>query len=498
VNLAAIIDAHPRDAVALLSRGRTTTYGELRAQVAAMQGGLVARGLHPGDRVALVAPNNWFFVVSYLAALGAGAVVVPLNPMAPAMELERELAAVGARTAVVGPSGREAFAGVDRSAVGLEEVFVPEGAELEGATSLEELFSAEPAPVVDRAEGDDALLMFTAGTAGPPKAARLTHGNLLANLDQVQRHPGLAVRPQDVGMGVLPLFHIFGLNAVLGLALRAGASVVLVERFDPASTLDAVREHGITILAGAPPVFAAWAALSGVPRETLATVRLAVSGGAPLGEETAAAFRTRFGIPIWEGYGLTETAPIVSSSLAGGEPRPGSIGVPVPGVEVRLVDEEGEDALEGDPGEIWVRGPNVFPGYWHDEAATAAVLTPEGWLRTGDVAVTDDDGYLYLVDRVKDLIIVSGFNVFPAEVEDVLVEHPGIAQAAVVGVEHPHSGETVKAYVVPEPGHLLEEDEVIAFCAERLARYKCPTAVTFVDALPEGLVGKVLRRALRT
>jgi long-chain acyl-CoA synthetase len=163
-----------------------------------------------------------------------------------------------------------------------------------------------------------------------------------------------------------------------------------------------------------------------------------------------------------------------------------------------LVDAEGEDALEGDPGEIWVRGPNVFPGYWQDEAATSNVRTREGWLRTGDVAVTDDDGYLYLVDRAKDLIIVSGFNVFPAEVEDVLVEHPGIAKAAVVGVEHPHSGETVKAYVVPEPGHLLEEDEVISFCAERLARYKCPTAVTFVDSLPEGLVGKVLRRALRS
>jgi long-chain acyl-CoA synthetase len=496
VNLATIIDPHPDDAIALLSRGRTTTYGELREQVAAMRGGLAARGLKPGDRVALVAPNNWFFVVSYLAALGAGAVVVPLNPMAPAKELERELAVVGARMAVVGPSGREAFAGVDRSAVGLEEVFVPEGADLEGATSLEELFSAEPAPVVDRAEGDDALLMFTAGTAGPPKAARLTHGNLLANLDQVQRHPGLAVRPQDVGLAVLPLFHIFGLNAVLGLALRAGASVVLVERFDPASTLEAVREHGVTLLAGAPPVFSAWAGLSGVAREALATVRLAVSGGAPLATETAEAFRSRFGLPIWEGYGLTETSPIVSSSLAGGEPRPGSIGVPLPGVEVRLVDEEGEDALEGDPGEIWVRGPNVFPGYWQDEATTAAVVTPDGWLRTGDVAVTDDDGYLYLVDRAKDLIIVSGFNVFPAEVEEVLVEHPGIAQAAVVGVEHPHSGETVKAYVVVEPGRLLEEEEVISFCADRLARYKCPTAVTFVDSLPEGLVGKVLRRAL--
>src|SRR5207302_1743999 len=190
--------------------------------------------------------------------------------------------------------------------------------------------------------------------------------------------------------------------------------------------------------------------LTNVDPDALISVRLAASGGAPLAPETAEAFRQRFTIPIWEGYGLTETSPIVTSSRVGGEPRPGSIGVPIPGVEVRLVDEGGEDALAGDPGEIWVRGPNVFPGYWQDPEATAAVLTPEGWLRTGDVAVTDDDGYLYIVDRAKDLIIVSGFNVFPAEVEEVLASHPGIAESAVVGEQHPYSGETVKAFVVPE------------------------------------------------
>jgi len=212
----------------------------------------------------------------------------------------------------------------------------------------------------------------------------------------------------------------------------------------------------------------------------------------------AEAFQARFDRPIWQGYGLTETAPIVSSSLVGGEPKRGSIGLPLPGIDVRLVDADGEDSLAGDPGEIWVRGPNVFPGYWNDAEATALVLTDDGWLKTGDIAVTDDDGYLYLVDRAKDLIIVSGFNVFPAEVEEVLLEHPGIAEAGVVGVNHPYSGEAVKAYVVSRPGRHLEEDEVIEFTAERLARYKCPTKVTFVESLPQGLVGKVLRRALRT
>jgi long-chain acyl-CoA synthetase len=497
MNFATLADRHPESSTALISQGRVTTYGQLRRQVEELRGGLVRAGLEPGDRLAITTANTWFFVVSYLATLGVGAVAVPLNPQAPPVELEAELAATGARMAVVGPRGRDSFAGVDRMAVELERVLVPEGVRLDAAEPLEELFGGEPAPVVARDEQDDAVLMFTAGTAGPRKAARLTHGNLLANLQQVEAHPGLVGGRDDVALGVLPLFHIFGLNAVLGLALYAGSSIVLLERFDPASSLEAVREHGITVVAGAPPLFGAWASVPGADASSLASVRLVVSGGAPLADEVADAFRARFDKPIWQGYGLTETSPIVSSSLVGGEPKKGSIGLPLPGVDVRLVDAEGEDALSGDPGEVWVRGRNVFPGYWNDPEATALVLTDDGWLKTGDIAVTDDDGYLYLVDRAKDLIIVSGFNVFPAEVEEALLEHPGIAEAGVVGVNHPYTGEAVKAYVVAKPGRHLEEEEVIEFCAERLARYKCPTSVTFVDQIPQGLVGKVLRRELR-
>jgi long-chain acyl-CoA synthetase len=503
VNLATIIDPHPDDAVALVDRSRTTTYGDLRRQAGSLRAGLVRLGVEPGDRVALLAPNNWFFVVPYLAALGAGAAVVPLNPASTTAELERQLAATGARVAVVGPSGREAFARVDRTAAGLEHVLALEGTRIDGAETLQDYFDAVPAdgvPVaaVDRSPDDIAALLFTAGTAGAPKAAVLTHGNLLANLDQVMRHPGLADRPDDVVLGVLPLFHIFGLNVVLDLALRVGGTIALVERFDPLSCVETIVTNGVTVVAGAPPMFEAWSTARGIDADAFRTVRLAVSGGAPLPVSVSEAFEARFGVPVWEGYGLTEAAPIVSSSLVGGEPRKGSIGVPLPGVEVRLVDAEGEDALGGDSGEIWVRGPNVFPGYWQDEEATAVARTPDGWLRTGDIAVADDDGYLYIVDRAKDLIIVSGFNVFPAEVEEVLLEHPGITAAAVVGVEHPHSGETVTAFVVAEPGRHLEEDEVIEFTADRLARYKCPTKVTFVETLPQGLVGKVLRRALRS
>ncbi|MBW3556364.1 MAG: AMP-binding protein [Actinobacteria bacterium] len=498
MNLATIIEGHPQDAVAFVSRGVPTTYGELRGRVAELRSGLALLGVTPGDRVAIVSANNWLFVVSYLAVTGVGAVAVPLNPTSPSSELQSELSAVGARLAIVGPGAAGAMAGLAPGATSVERVIVPDGVELPGATPFEQLLGGEPAPVVERADHDLAVLMFTAGTSGAPRAAMLSHGNLRSNLDQMQRHPGSALSAADVCLGVLPMFHIFGLNVLLGLSLHAGASVVLIERFDPVSALESIRNHGITVVAGAPPMFQAWAALAEPDPAAMATVRLAVSGAAPLLPQVASAFEARFGRPLFQGYGLTEASPTVSSSVIGGIPKRGSIGLPLPGVEVRLVDEEGEDSLVGDAGEIRVRGPNVFAGYWEDPAASSAVLGEDGWLRTGDVAVADDDGYLYIVDRAKDLILVSGFNVYPAEVEEALLDHPGIAEVAVVGVGHPQTGETVKAFVVAGPGHHLEEDQVIDFCASRLARYKCPTKVVFIPELPHGLGGKLLRRALQS
>ena len=497
-NLATIGDRGEPDATALVSRGRPTTYGELADQVARLRGGLARLGVEPGDRVALLAANNPWFVVGYLATLGAGAVAVPLNPASPAAELRAELNAVGPRVAMVGASGRDAMAGLGAGATPLEHVLVPDGVDLAGATGLDEVMDGEPGAIAARDDDDLAVLVFTSGTGGSPKAAMLTHGNLLANLEQMQRHPGRRLDPDDVAFGVLPAFHIFGLNVVIGLTLYAGASMVLVERFDPASALETIKNHRITIVAGAPPMFQAWATMPDADPGALRSVRLAVSGAAPLPPEVGAAFEARYGVPLFQGYGLTEASPTVTSSVVGGTPRPGSIGCALPGIEVRLVDDDGEDALHGDEGEIWVRGPNVFAGYWKDAEATSAALTPDGWLRTGDVAIADDDGYLYLVDRIKDLVIVSGFNVYPAEVEDVLLEHPGVAEVAVVGMSHPHTGETVRAFVVVAPAAHLEEDEVIEFCAGRLARYKCPTKITFVEELPHGLGGKLLRRALRS
>lgn len=496
MNLASLIDAHPAGDVALLSRRGVVTYGELREQVAGLRGGLAGLGLRPGDRVAIVCANNPWFVVSYLAVLSLGGVAVPLNPRSPSPELAAQLAVSTPRAAVVGPTGRAAFAGMARPAApGLEHVVAPAGVELPGALVLEELRAADPVPVADRDPSDVAVLASTAGTSGLAKAAMLTHGNLRANLEQMQLLEERRIRSDDVSLAALPMFHIYGLNVVLGLSLAAGGAAVLVERFDAATTLESIVEAGCTVVAGAPPMWRAWAELPDAPADALARVRLAGTGAAKLPEEVRAAVAERFGVALTEGYGLTEASPVVTTAAASTTAPAGSIGRPLPGVELRLVDGD-EDALLGDPGEIWVRGPNVFPGYWDDPDATAATLTADGWLRTGDVAVADEDGNLVLVDRLRDIVIVSGFNVFPAEVERALIDHPGVADVAVVGVEDHDTGEALKAWVVPAPGHVIEEDELIAFCGERVAPYKCPRTVVLTDELPQGVTGKVLRRAL--
>jgi len=450
VNVAEIIDGHPGDAVALADPARTMTYGELRAETAAARGALLERGVAPGDRVALAIGNTWEFPVVFLAVVGVGAIAVPLNPDSPGPERARQTDAVGA-TALL-----EA---------------VPAG--------------TRSAPVAARADGDLACMLFTAGTAGTPRAAMLTHGNLLANQAQMQAHPGRALVAGDVTLGAIPMFHIYGLNVVLLLTLRAGGAVALVPHFDPRAPLP----PGVTVVPGVPAMWRDWLATHA--EGMFPPLRLALSGAAALGADVAAAWRAR-GVAVHEGYGLTEAGPTVTSSAGDAPAKDGSIGVPLPGVEVRLVGADGEDVLAGDPGEVWVRGPNVFAGYWGDPTPA---LTPEGWLRTGDIAVADGDGWLYLVDRAKDVINVSGFKVFPAEVEEALAEHPAVAAAAVVGAPHSHSGETVAAFVVATAP--LTAEELTAFCAARLARYKCPTSVTFVDALPFGMAGKVLRRSLR-
>ncbi len=503
MNLAHLIDAHDAQGVALISRGRDTTYGELRDQVAHLRGGLAGIGVQSGDRVAMLCGNGRHFVITYLATLGLGAVAVPLNPTSPAPEIERELAAVSAKVVVVEPTAAAAWAGVDRAAVpSVVAVVATEhtvsritgGGPMPGSIELTELLLSDPVPVVEVEPDTLAVLMFTSGTAGSPRAAMLSHGNLQANLDQ-GRSAQVGIEHSDVVFGVLPMFHIFGLNVVLGLTLARGATIVLVQRFDPSTALETIRERGVTVVPGAPPMWLAFSHFDEAPADSFATVRLALTGAAKMPEEAMRRLRDRFGLELSEGYGLTEASPVVTSS-AGLPTKIGSVGKVLDGVDVRLVDESGDDALEGDAGEIWVKGPNVFQGYLHDPEQTAKVLTADGWLRTGDIATVDADGYLYLVDRAKDLIIVSGFNVYPAEVEEILTEHPGVAEVGVVGVPHPHTGEAVKAFVVPGAGADLDEEQLIHWCLDHLARYKCPTKIIFVPELPRNVSGKLLRRSL--
>ena len=497
MNLATLFADHPAERTAIVTGGDRITYGQLSAEVEKTRGVLVSLGLEPGDRVAILCATNFRFVRAWFGILGAGMVAVPLNPQSPAPEIERELAQVGAKAVIAGPAGIGVLEQVDRSVVPtLKQVLRPSGVGLPDSVDLDVLReTVKPAPMVERADGDLACLMFTSGTAGAPKAAMLTHGNLAANLRQNMATSGKLVRPDDVVLCVLPLFHIMGLNSILNLSLYAGATLVLQERFDPMTVFETIADEQISVLVGPPTMWAALSQVDLVADDALKTIRIAVSGAATLPNRVVEEVAGRFGVRILEGYGLTEAAPGVTRATDDDTPI-GSIGRPMAGMEVRIVDAAGDDVYIGDEGEILVRGDNVFVGYLDDPEATARAIDPQGWLHTGDIAVVDDDGFVYIVDRAKDLIIVSGFNVFPAEVERVLNAHPGVVESGVVGVPHPHTGESVKAFIVAEPGRVLEEDDLIEWCATELARYKCPTKIDLVDEIPRGLGGKIIRREL--
>lgn len=493
MNLAHVLDGHDPGSIALIAAGRETSYGELTGAVDRLRGGLASHGIDIGDRVVLLCGNSTHFVTAYFAVIGLGAVAGPLNPLSPAPELQTEVARAGAKAVVVEEPSAAAWSGVDRHAVPtVEIVLAVDGAPAgDDALPFDDVMHDEPVPIAEVGADFPAVLIFTSGTAGAPRAAALSHGNLRASIRQTQTAGD--VTADDVIFGVLPLFHIFGLNIVMTLGLAVGATVMLVERFNPRSSADSIRTGGVTVVPGVPAMWTAFADLEGLPAESFAHVRIALSGAAPLPVTVFRRFHERFGVEIAEGYGLTETAATVTTSL--GHPiRPGSVGRALDGVDVRLVNADG-DALVGDIGEVWVRGPNVFHGYYGDPAASAAVLH-DGWLLTGDMATADDDGFVYLVDRAKDLVIVSGFNVFPAEVEHVLAAHPAVAEAGVVGVEHHRTGEAVKAYVVRQPGADVDEGTLIEHCLDHLARYKCPTTVVFVEELPRSDTGKLVRRRL--
>lgn len=483
--------------VVLVTGERTITYDQLEHRVRRVAGALAGLGVAKGDRVALLLGNVPEFVEALHAIWRLGAVAAPLNVMLTPDELGYVLADAEAKVVVADRAYLPAALAVRDRLAELDHVVVARGRSPRRTLSYEKLVDrAEEPPPVALDEGDLALLAYTAGTTADPKGAMLTHGNLLANLDQMSQVPALREAESDVVLLALPLFHIYALNVVLGITLRERATAILVERFDPTATLELVERHRVTVLFGAPPMFSAWLRAAGERDVDLSSVRLAVSGAAPLPGEVLLAFGERFGVTIWEGYGLTETGPAVTTNALGEEARPDSIGRVLPGVNVRLVDEGGQDVDEGDPGEIVVRGPNVFSGYWRKPEETASAFR-DGWFRTGDVAYRDEDGYLNIVDRAKDLVIVSGFNVYPKEVEEAIAAHPGVAECTVIGEPDERSGEAVKAFVVPAPGADLTPEEVMEACRRRLARFKWPKDVEIVPELPKHVTGKVLRRRLR-
>lgn len=477
------------DKVALIvdGSGDRITFAHVDEESDRVAAALQSRGVAPGDRVAIMMHNVPEFVTAYFGILKAGAVVVPLNILLTPAEVGSILQDCGA-VAVLSAEPFEPVAGAA----------APDGVDVVSTARWTE-FVREGGRVTDVARDDDdlAVLAYTSGTTGAPKGAMLTHGNLLANLRQQMAVPEDHVREDDVLFLALPLFHIFGLNVTVGLMVKTGATGVLVDRFEPVPALRAIQNHKVTVVFGAPTMFGAWVSLPGADQYDLSRVRLAVSGAAPLAPEVLRDFRDMFGVDIYEGYGLTETAPSLTSARMATSVRPGSVGLPLPEVELRIVDDTGEDVEVGDPGEILVRGPNVFKGYWNREEDTEAAFV-DGWFRTGDIGLRDEDGHIYLVDRKRDLIIVSGFNVFPSEVEHALLENPKIAKAAVVGVPHAYTGEAVKAYVVLAPGVDASAAEIITELQERLARFKRPGELEIVEDLPHALTGKVLRRVLRT
>jgi long-chain acyl-CoA synthetase len=472
------------------------TYGELHARVDRATAALQGLGVAAGTRVALVLGTTITFVEAYAAVLRAGAAFVPLLPGLAPDELRHALADAGATVVVVGPERAADVAALRDQLPDLEHLVVA-GAQVDGAHDYETLLAdADEARLVTRDAAELAALVYTSGTTGRPRGAVLTRGNLAANQDQ-SLAGRFEVGADDVVLLVLPLAHIYALNVGLGTSVTVGATMVLVERFEPAEVLATIARHRVTVLLGAPPMYVAWLESGLLEEADTSSVRLAVSGAAPLGVPTLERFASATGLTIEEGYGLTEASPSVAATSMADAPTPGSVGLPLPGIELRLVDPQGNDVEVGDPGEVWVRGPNVFKGYWNDPEATADALTPDGWLRTGDVGTQDEDGVLRLVDRLRDLIIVSGFNVYPREVERVLLEDETVADAAVVGVPHPLTGEAVAAYVVPRGEAEVDVAALTARCRECLARYKCPIRIELVASLPHTATGKLRRRALR-
>ncbi len=483
--------------------GRSLTWAELDDEVSRVATGLGDAGVVAGYRVVIAQANRLELVTTYLGVLRAQAVAVPLDPASPVEELARVIGDCGARMIVADHTTvvpvRAAVAGLATPprVVGVGVTLLP------GERSYDHLRADRPQRAPELTDPERlAVLLYTSGTSGPPRAVMLSHRALRANIEQVATTDPPMVHGDDVVLGVLPLFHVYGLNGVLGAVLRQRAKLVMLERFDPQAVLDVIEDEACSVVPLAPPVFGYWRAEEHLA-ERLGPVRLVISGSAPLAADVAADFEQRTGLTVHQGYGLTEAAPVVTSTLGRREPpatgsgTPGSVGLPLPGIELRLLDADGSPARSGDPGEIALRGDNLFSGYWPDGRGGP---DEQGWWCTGDLGLLGTDGDLALVDRVREVVVVSGFTVYPTEVEDVVREVAGVLDVAVVAAPDEQTGHSVVAYVVRDPDGDPDGDltaRVDGHCRVRLAGFKQPARVEVVASLPLTVTGKVARGRLR-
>jgi long-chain acyl-CoA synthetase len=491
VNLATILtDAakrHP-DRPALKLDDAVLTYAQLDDASARVARLLADRGVDPGDRVGVMLPNVPYFAGCYYGVLRAGGVVVPMNVLLKAREVAFYLADSEAKLV---------FAW-HQFAAAAEQGAAEAGAELRAikpGESEQTLAALDPLTEVAERDGDDtAVILYTSGTTGKPKGAELTHSNLLRNVEIVDDM--FAFGEDTMTLGALPLFHSFGQTCALNATIKAGGCVTFIPRFDPAKALEIIQRDKVTVFEGVPTMYAAMLHVEGRERYDTSTLQLCVSGGAAMPGEVLRGFEEAFGCQVLEGYGLSETSPVASFNRPDRERKVGSIGLPIDGVEMRVVDDQGQEPAQGEVGEIVIRGHNVMKAYWNQPEATEQAIDDDGWFHTGDMAKVDEEGYFFIVDRKKELIIRGGYNIYPREIEEVLYEHPAVREAAVIGIPHPELGEEVGAAVALKPDAQASEGELRDFVKGQVAAYKYPRHVWLVDELPKGPTGKILKREI--
>jgi long-chain acyl-CoA synthetase len=467
----------------------TMTYDQLNEASARVAGLLRAKGIEPGDRVGIMLPNVPYFPIAYYGILRYGCTVVPMNVLLKGRETTFYLTDPDAKAVFAWHEFLDS-ARVGAEAAGAEVIEVKPG-EFEKVVADGELLT----DVAEVAADDVAVILYTSGTTGSPKGAQLTHSSLHENV-VVTTETLIEITETDVILGALPLFHVFGMTCSMNCGVYAGALLSMIPRFDPAKALEIIQRDKVTVFEGVPTMFSAMLHLDGHESYDVSTLRACISGGSAMPVEVMRGFEEAFNCQVLEGYGLSETSPVASFNHPHKERKPGSIGTPIRGVEMIVGDDEGNALAQGEVGQIWIKGHNVMKGYWKRDDATAEVMR-DGWFATGDMARIDEDGYFFIVDRKKDMIIRGGYNVYPREIEEVLYEHPAVREVAVLGVPHNSLGEEVAAAVALKSGAEATTEELRDFVKEQVANYKYPRHVWIVDDLPKGPTGKILKREVK-